>query len=84
MYDQVNLIPITRTGMTATPLQLDYDGRPSFLIDASVFPGSSGSPVFVYKSGKLGAGITTQDVFVFVGVVAKVASIETGTSASKS
>lgn len=41
MYDQVNLIPITRTGMTATPLQLDYNGRPSFLIDASVFPGSS-------------------------------------------
>lgn len=45
-YDTVNLTPIARKGITATPLQLDYAGRPTFLIDASVFRGSSGSPVF--------------------------------------
>jgi len=46
LYDRKNYIPITRRGTTATPIWLDYDGFPVFLIDASVFPGSSGSPVF--------------------------------------
>lgn len=45
-YDTVNLTPIARKGITATPLQLDYGGKPVFMIDASVFRGSSGSPVF--------------------------------------
>src|SRR5437763_136516 len=38
-------------GVTANPLQADYDGRPVFLIDASVFPGSSGSPVVICNQG---------------------------------
>lgn len=51
IYDQTNNLPITRRGLTATPLYVDYDDKPIFLIDASVFPGSSGSPVFLYNSG---------------------------------
>ena len=47
LYDKYNLTPIVRRGTTATPLGLDYGGEPKFLVDASVFPGSSGSPVFV-------------------------------------
>jgi len=46
LYDRKNYVPIIRRGTTATPISLDYDGFPVFLIDASVFPGSSGSPVF--------------------------------------
>ncbi len=46
MFDKKNYTPILRVGTTATPVQLDWEGRPIFLIDASVFPGSSGSPVF--------------------------------------
>lgn len=46
LYDEINLTPIARKGITATPPQLDYGGDPVFLIDATVFPGSSGSPVF--------------------------------------
>jgi V8-like Glu-specific endopeptidase len=46
MYDRKNYTPILRQGITATPFHLDYDGLPAFLIDASVFPGSSGSPVY--------------------------------------
>jgi hypothetical protein len=46
LYDRKNYVPIIRRGTTATPISLDYDGLPVFLIDASVFPGSSGSPVF--------------------------------------
>ena len=28
-------------------MQIDYEARPAFVVDASVFPGSSGSPVLV-------------------------------------
>jgi hypothetical protein len=49
LYDSVNLTPIVRRGITATPIELDYCGLPMFLIDASVFPGSSGSPVFIVQ-----------------------------------
>jgi len=49
LYDQKNLIPIIRRGITATPVYLDFNGEKQFLIDASVFPGSSGSPVFIYE-----------------------------------
>lgn len=49
LYDQKNLIPIIRKGVTATPVYLDFNGEKQFLIDASVFPGSSGSPVFIYE-----------------------------------
>ena len=51
IYDEVHLLPILRRGITATPLSIDYNGKPAFLIDASVFPGSSGSPVFICDSG---------------------------------
>jgi V8-like Glu-specific endopeptidase len=47
IFDAYNLIPVIRRAVTATPLQLDYEGEPMFLIDGSVFPGSSGSPVFL-------------------------------------
>ncbi len=49
IFDTVNYTPIVRQGTLATPLEFDFDGRPTFLIDASVFPGSSGSPVYSYK-----------------------------------
>ena len=51
IYDTTNNLPIVRRGLAATPIHLDYEGKPVFLIDASVFPGSSGSPVFLYNSG---------------------------------
>jgi len=51
LYDQVNFLPIARRGHTATPPAVDYGGQPVFLVDASVFPGSSGSPVFLAQTG---------------------------------
>src|SRR5664280_1563980 len=51
IYDTTNLIPIIRRGMTATPIAVDYRGLPAFLVDAAVFPGSSGSPVFLFDRG---------------------------------
>jgi len=44
-------LPVTRRGITATPYWLDLNGQPLFLVDASVFGGSSGSPVYLYRTG---------------------------------
>ena len=51
LYDEHNIIPIVRRGITATPVWNDFQGQPYFLIDAGVFPGSSGSPVFLLNQG---------------------------------
>lgn len=46
--DDFHHTPIVRRAITATPLALPFGGKPTFLLDGSVFGGSSGSPVFVY------------------------------------
>lgn len=53
LFDRRHLFPIFRHGITATPPALDYDGSPRVLIDASVYPGSSGSPVFLANPAAL-------------------------------
>lgn len=72
IYDTKNYLPIIRKGITATAISVDFLGRPQFLIDASVFPGSSGSPVFIYNSGsylsKGGEPFIGQRIY-FVGVI---------------
>lgn len=47
LMDEEHHLPIVRKGITATPWGIDYEGRQEFLVDISVFPGSSGSPVFL-------------------------------------
>jgi len=74
-WDRKNLLPILRTGTTASPVAVDFEGSPTFLMDASIFPGSSGSPVFVYNPGMYYSktGVTTVGTrLLFVGVVASV------------
>jgi hypothetical protein len=51
VWDEKNNLPIVRRGMTATDPSIDYNGRHEILIDASVFPGSSGSPVYIANEG---------------------------------
>lgn len=74
LYDTVNMTPIARRGWTATPMSLDYEGEPIFLIDASVFEGSSGSPVFLVNVGgytnRHGALIFDGPRVVLLGIVA--------------
>jgi hypothetical protein len=57
LFDRSSMLPIARRGQTATPIFNDYNNLPAFLIDASVFPGSSGSPVVLYDRGSF----TTRD-----------------------
>jgi hypothetical protein len=74
MFDAKNLMPILRRGTTATPPQLDYEGKKVFLVDASVFPGSSGSPVLICNQGAYSTrqGIVIGTRVLFLGVIAQV------------
>jgi hypothetical protein len=56
LWDSKNNLPIVRRGMTASDPVVDYEGRKEFLIDAAVFGGSSGSPVFVASDGPTWTG----------------------------
>lgn len=51
IWDDINNQPIIRRGITATHPAIDFKGRREFLIDCACFPGSSGSPVFLYNVG---------------------------------
>lgn len=72
VWDQVNLMPILRRGTTATPMALNFEGRPEFLIDAAVYPGSSGSPVFIYQTDVLRPNSSGGRKFLFAGVISAV------------
>ena len=46
-YDTVNNLPLVRKGTLASMPNVDFRGKGDVVIDAQVFQGSSGSPVFV-------------------------------------
>lgn len=60
-FDTANNLPVLRRGYIASIPKVDFEGRAEFLIDAQVFPGSSGSPVFTTLGGQ----------FKLVGVVSQ-------------
>lgn len=49
LLDIVNNLPIIRQGITATSPSKNYNGKKEFMIDMACFPGSSGSPIFLYN-----------------------------------
>lgn len=59
LWDSKNNLPIVRRGSTATHPFVAYEGRQEFLIDAACFPGSSGSPVFLFEDGTYRSGATS-------------------------
>jgi len=71
-YDDVNLYPIVKSGIVASRWGANFGGRPCFLIDAKLFPGSSGSIVIskptslVVKEGQLLQSAEKQ--FAFLGI----------------
>jgi hypothetical protein len=75
LYDTVNMLPVARQGWTATPISIDYEGQPKFLVDASVFGGSSGSPVLALNSGayqeRAGAAHYGSPYAVLLGIIAE-------------
>jgi len=72
IYDAVNYFPIIRHGHFATPYQIPFMGLPRFIIDASVFPGSSGSPVFIPSASLRRPHVPLSQVdYAFVGVLSR-------------
>jgi len=74
-YDEKNALPIWKTGSVASEPEVDFQGKPCFLIDVSAFRGMSGSPVFaispdgVYedKEGSIKMG---KNLKTFLGIYA--------------
>lgn len=71
--DPAHHTPIMRTAITATPLVIPFAGKPTFLLDGSVFGGSSGSPVFILNRGIFAGheGVMLGDRIHLVGIVAQ-------------
>lgn len=51
LWDEFHNRPVARRGTTATHPLLKWNNRADFMIDAACFPGSSGSPVFLFEDG---------------------------------
>jgi hypothetical protein len=56
LWDSVNNYPLLRRGITAShpAVDFDVDGVATTVVDIACFPGSSGSPVFIYNDGTYG------------------------------
>lgn len=71
-YDEVNVFPIVKSGTIASRWGSNFNGKPYFLIDAKLFPGSSGSVVLTkpkevhVKEGKL--EYSNEKKFSFLGI----------------
>lgn len=50
-YDKKNWLPIWKTGNIASEPDVDFEGKPLFLVDISAFPGMSGAPAFAIVHG---------------------------------
>ena len=74
LIDYYNNLPIVRKGITATSLKYDFNNKKEFLIDSSIYNGSSGSPVFIYNQGlySIGNSAYVGDRCFLVGIVYEV------------
>ncbi len=73
-YDTKNNLPLVRQGLIASHPKYDYNGEPVFIIDAQVFPGSSGSPVYIdftFENIKNGQVILGQKKIKLLGIIAQ-------------
>ncbi|MBN3175962.1 trypsin-like peptidase domain-containing protein [Pectobacterium brasiliense] len=71
LWDHENNKPITRKGITATNIKSDWQGKKEFLIDMACFPGSSGSPVYIYNDGTFteGESIVAGTRLILLGIL---------------
>lgn len=73
IWDEYNNKPILRRGVTATHPKLDYNNKKEFMIDMACFPGSSGSPIFIFNEGayttRTGLTIGSNGRLIFLGTL---------------
>jgi hypothetical protein len=65
--DQLNNLGVARNASIASAYGVNYEGKPLFLVDANLHPGTSGSPVFtkVKSTWNDAAGNTNMDTKCF-------------------
>lgn len=71
-YDIANNLPLIRMGLIASHPKYDFNGKPVLIIDAQVFPGSSGSPVYIdltYENMKNGQIVVGKRNIKLLGIV---------------
>ncbi len=71
-YDIANNLSLIRMGLIASHPKYDFNGKPVFVIDAQVFPGSSGSPVYIdltYENMKNGQIVVGKRNIKLLGIV---------------
>lgn len=51
LYDEKNVLPLIRSGVTASHPAIDYNGEKIGVVDMACFPGSSGSPILIVNEG---------------------------------
>ena len=70
IWDETNNLPVARRGATATHPKVNYNGKHEFLVDIAVFPGSSGSPIFLFNQGSYSTprGITMGSRLKLLGI----------------
>lgn len=62
-YDTHNNLPLVRKGTLSSVPSVNFKGKAELVIDAEVFPGSSGSPVFIPWDGEYNLlGVLSQSV----------------------
>ncbi|TWB75270.1 trypsin-like peptidase [Nitrospirillum amazonense] len=74
LSDELNNYPIIRRGITASHPAVRFNGKPIVVVDMACFPGSSGSPIFIYNRGfytdKNRNTTAGQDRLFFLGILA--------------
>lgn len=51
LYDEKNVLPLIRSGVTASHPATDFNGKKIGVVDMACFPGSSGSPILIVNEG---------------------------------
>jgi hypothetical protein len=73
LWDEKNNLPLIRKGITATHPAIDFNRESIGVVDLSVFPGSSGSPIFIINtngySDKKGNSYLGASRIVFIGIL---------------
>jgi hypothetical protein len=74
LWDAANNYPLLRRGITAShpAVDFDVDGVATTVVDIASFPGSSGSPVFIYNDGTFAnkkGGVSVGMRVIFLGVL---------------
>ena len=71
LWDNVHNYPLFRHGYTSSHPGYDFNNRGLGVVDIAAFPGSSGSPVFIFNQGTYvsGKSVNVGDRLIFLGVL---------------